>query len=401
MCGRCGRSMKVAYSKPATGMVRYRCVAQRQHAGAPVCQAFGALRLERAVEALVLECLQPLGVEAMLEASDSYVAARASERDHWLQRVERARYEAELARRRYDEVDPSNRLVARELERRLEKALQGVEAMEHEAAQRIESLERPMSATDRERLRRHAQHLPSLWSAPTTRPQDRKRIVRCLIERVVVTVPDSGPNHSAQVYWHGGEVTVIEVPRGRSGIHRHVADSELIDLIRELATEFSDAQIARILIRRRLRTPKGLIFTAHRVALMRNNHAIKPGPRVARRGEDLYTAQQAAEILHVTSSTITRWVEVGLLRGSRATEGAPWRIRVTPEDRMRLAVTEEERGWLPLKGAALALGVSQQTVLQKLKSGELEGRRVQAGRRSAWRIRRPSTTSDDQPELFR
>ena len=82
----------------------------------------------------------------------------------------------------------------------------------------------------------------------------------------------------------------------------------------------------------------------------------------------MYTAQQAAELLDVSRCTVIRWVEVGLLRGSHLTDGAPWHIQVTEEDINRLKSTEVGKDWLPLKGAALALGVSQQTVLQKLKS---------------------------------
>ena len=118
------------------------------------------------------------------------------------------------------------------------------------------------------------------------------------------------------------------------------------------------------------------------------------------RGKDVYTAQQAAERLDVDRSTVIRWVEVGLLRGSQLTDGAPWRIQVTKDDINRLKPTEVGKGWLPLKGAALALGVSQQTVLQKLNSGQLEGVRVRVGRRSGWRIRISTATYSNQLTLF-
>ena len=204
----------------------------------------------------------------------------------------------------------------------------------------------------------------------------------------------------AEIHWSGGERTVVEVPKGKSGIHRHVSEPELIELIRQLAAEFSDVEIARILHRKRLRTSKGLTFTRHRVASLRNNYGIPPGTPLPRTGEDIYTALDAAVILGVDRGTVIRWVEAGLLRGSQATKGAPWRIRVTQEDRERLTATQVDNHWLPLKGAALALGVSQQTVLQKLKSGELKGKRVRVRTRSGWRIHLPPTTCDNDPSLF-
>lgn len=122
----------------------------------------------------------------------------------------------------------------------------------------------------------------------------------------------------------------------KNSVNRYASDAELIELIRTLATQFSDVQIARILSTKRLRTPKGLPFTAARVAGLRNNYGIPPGPTVARKGKDVYGALEAAKLLDVDRATIIRWVEVGLLKGSQLTEGAPWRIQVTEEDLKRL-----------------------------------------------------------------
>jgi DNA invertase Pin-like site-specific DNA recombinase len=402
LCGHCGRRMKVSYGNGGR-LVRYACVSRRQQTGAAVCQSFGALRLERAAERLLLEALAPLGIEAMLEAAKAHLEAGAAERAHWRHRVERARYEVGLARKQYDAVDPANRLVAGELERRWEEALRELERIEGEAEVRIQALEKPLTAKEQERLRAYAGDLPRLWSAPGTRPQDKKRIVRCLIENVVVTVPEEGAQLKAEVCWVGGEKTAVELPKGKTGIHRHITDPELVELIRTLAQEFSDEQIARILSRRKLKTSKGLPFTARRVTSLRGNYGIEGRTRARLQGGDVYTAEQAAEILGVCHSTVIRWIETGLLHGSQLTSGAPWRVRVTEEDKRQLAAADAPEGWLPLKGAAQVLGVSQQTVLQRLKSGRLEGVRVRVGRRSGWRIRVAQTGGDDredQPSLL-
>jgi len=204
----------------------------------------------------------------------------------------------------------------------------------------------------------------------------------------------------AEVHWNGSEVTTLEIERGRVGCHRWVAEPELVELLRALAKEFCDVQIARILHRKRLRTPKGLPFNAHRVAGLRNNYGIAPGPRLPRKGEEVYTAEQAAEVLGVTHSTVIRWAEAGLVRGAQTSAGAPWRIELTEGDVRRLKATDAPTGWLTLKAAALALDVSQQTVVQRLNSGQLEGARIQVGRRTAWRVRFDAAAGESQLELF-
>jgi len=399
VCGQCGRRMKVGYGK-GSRPTRYRCSDRSKQLGTGICQAFGALRLERAIEELVVECLKPLGMEAMIQAAAEYAEGDVRERKHCQQQVERAAYEVELARRAYDAVDSTNRLVARELERRFEKALEALESIEDKMGKAIQSLEKPLSAKEQELLRSYSTNLPLLWSAPGTRAQDRTRLARCLIDKVVVEVPKGASMLKAEVHWSGGECTTIELPKGKIGAHRYVSDPELIELMGKLAKEFSDVQIARILNRKGLRTPKGLSFTAHRVACLRHNYAIPTGPKVARSGDDIKTALQAGEILGVAGSTVIRWVETGLLRGHQATEGAPWRIRVTKEDIEKLTTADVNEDWLPLKGAALILGVTQQRVLQKVKSGELQAKRVMVGRRSSWRINIPSTSYGNQPPLF-
>jgi DNA invertase Pin-like site-specific DNA recombinase/DNA-binding XRE family transcriptional regulator len=397
LCGQCGRRMRVLYNS-RSAQIRYCCV--RPQAGLPVCQDFGGRRLERGVEELVLEALQPVGMEAMIEAAADHTRACEAERAHWRQRVERARYEVDLARRQYEAVDPANRLVGRELERRFDKALHELEDIELKTQTQMETMNRPLTEEEQQTLNSYAEQLPQLWHAPTTQAQERKRIVRCLIETVIVTAPKDAPHIKAEVHWIGGQTTTIEVRRGRKGVNRYVADPELVELIRQMAAEFSDAQMARILNRKGLRTAKGLVFTAYRVSNLRHSYDIESGTAgQKRRSEDIYTAEEAAGLLGVNRITVTRWVEVGLLRGSQMTPGAPWRVRVTEEDRRRLSVADSADGWLPLKGAAQMLGVSQQTVLQKIKDRELQAVRVRVRRRSAWRILVPATP-DQQPLLF-
>jgi excisionase family DNA binding protein len=399
LCGRCGRSRKVNYQHRA-GTLRYVCSNAQRQTGQGLCQSFGAGRLERALEALVLEALEPAGMQAMAQASAMHTEVHSQQRTHCEQRLERARYEVDLARRQYDAVDPANRLVARELERRWERSLEECSRIETDASARLEALEEPLSAAERTQLQHLTQDLPSLWHASSTRSQDRKRIVRCLIENVVVSASEQD-TLQAQVHWAGGEVTTLEVPKGKSGVHRYVTDPEVVALVRVLAAEFADDQIARILHRKRLKTSKGLVFNAQRVTNIRTRHDI-PGHTRAKLADEehVYTVEQAAQLLCVSRKTLDKWIATGLLRARQLTQGAPWHVQVSEADRRRLAATEAPPGWLTLKYAASALSVSQQTVLNKLKSGELNGVRVRVGTRSAWRIQVDSTRYDKQPSLF-
>jgi DNA invertase Pin-like site-specific DNA recombinase len=398
LCARCGRPMKVNYIR--SRHARFVCTQQPRQGTAPVCQAFGATRLEQAFEQLILEALAPFGMEAMLGAETAHQQAGDAQRSLWQQRLERARYEADLARRQYEAVDPANRLVAGELERRWEQALGALDEIEREVEAKQQTLEQPLSADEKARLRQFAEDLPSLWQAPTTRAQDRKRLIRCLVEQVVVRVPQDDAPLQAQIHWFGGEVTPITVPKGRIGVHRYATDPEIVDLVRRLAEEFSDEQIARILHRKGIKTSKGLAFTAHRVTNLRGRHKIPGRTRAKLQEEHIHTVEQAAERLHISRCTVVHWIELGLLKATQITPGAPWRVELTDEDYRRLTAGDAPAGWLTLKAAAQALGVSQQTVLKKLNVGELEGVRVQAGARTAWRIRVDSTCYDGQQDLF-
>jgi len=304
--------------------------------------AFGATRLEEAFEQRVLEALTPPGMAAMLEAETAY----------------------------------------------------------RQADEKPRTLEQPLSTEEKARLRRFAENLPRLWRAPTTRVQDKKRLIRCLVEQMVVRVPDDEAPLQAPVHWVGGAVTPITVPKGRVGVHRDATDPEIVDWVRQLSDEFSDEQIARILHRKGLKTSKGLAFTTHRVTHLRYAHKIPGHTRAKLQEAHIHTVEQAAERLGISRRTGVHWIELGLLKGSQITPGAPWRVALTDEDCRRLTAGDAPAGWLTLKAAAQALGVSQQTVVKKLNTGELEGIRVQAGARTAWRIRFDSIGYDRQQTLF-
>ena len=145
LCGHCGRRLHIAYGK-GSKPTRYWCVQARRQSGEPTCQSFGARRLEQAVERLLLECLSPLGMQAMVEAARLHTEDVQLEQQRHQQRLERARYEVSLARRQYDAVDPENRLVAQELENRYETALRTERDVQAEVTRELDRLQQPLNA---------------------------------------------------------------------------------------------------------------------------------------------------------------------------------------------------------------------------------------------------------------
>jgi excisionase family DNA binding protein len=173
-------------------------------------------------------------------------------------------------------------------------------------------------------------------------------------------------------------------------------------MIRKLAVEFDDAQIARVLSKQGRRTGEGNVFTAHRVATHRNRHGIPncPKPIATDSKEGPFTADEAAAELSVGASTIHRWLRDGVLPGRQVAAGAPWRIRLTDELRQKLKSGAAPSGWLGLTDAARRLGLSKARVAQLVRSGKLKAVRSVVGKRQCWRIDVSSADCAKQRDLL-
>lgn len=396
-CGKCGRRMAVTY--PRTGVTQLVCRHNwsDRHAGG-YCQVLGEKRVAESIVPLLLQALQPAAVEVALRALQGLEQERAKMSTHWDQCIERAEYEALLARQRYEQVDPANRLVAAELERRWNDAIEAVTRVRQQAAEQAGKLPRDLSEQDRDRVRTMAANLERIWTAPTTTVRDRKRLLRAAVERVVITSADETVR--VQVEWKGGELTELSQKRPRRGQQGHVTDAEVVELVRLLARELDDMQIARVLHRRGLKTATGLTFTKRHVQSIRAAHQIDCPARRPVATEQTFTAEQAAHELGVSSTTIYQWLSAGLLRGRQIAPGAPWRIVVDQQARDRLTGKQAPEGWVDLQEAAARLAVSKQTVITWVKQGKLKAVRVTHGRRTGWRFCVDSPNLVRQRDLF-
>ena len=193
------------------------------------------------------------------------------------------------------------------------------------------------------------------------------------------------PHANLLLRWKGGALSDLTVPlrRPQPAIR---TDEDTIDLLRRLAVHYPDAKIAGILNRQGRRTARGLSYTANRVASLRHYRNIpshQPVPQ-QQEGEPL-NVTTAARQLGIAPSTLLRWLNDGFVAGEQLTPGAPWRIRIT-EQLHNMLVDNAPEGWLALHHASRALGVSRQTILQKVKRGELQAVLTRTGRRKGLRI---------------
>jgi DNA invertase Pin-like site-specific DNA recombinase len=317
VCGRCGNRMTVRYhSRRRDGRQSptYACQSEAiKRALSHACQVVPGAGLDEAVAELLLETVTPLALEAALAVSEE-LRSRAEEADRIRARnVERARHEAELARRRYLSVDPDNRLVADTLEADWNERLRALADAQDEAERARESGAGRLSAEQREKVKALAADLPALWRAPTTPQRERKRMVRLLIEDVTLL---RGEEITAHVRFKGGQTHTLTLPVPPSAPELRRSPRELIEAIDQLLDEHTEGEIAAILNGRGMRSSTGKELTAHIVHNLRRSHGLA-SRRDRLREKGMLDLTETAERLGVGSTTVKDWYHAGLLGGTR------------------------------------------------------------------------------------
>jgi DNA invertase Pin-like site-specific DNA recombinase len=386
-CGHCGRRLHTHY-RGRTSAPGYHCPGKVLVEGRGVyCLNVGGIQIDEAVTRAFLAALEPAKLGATLAAAERLEADRETTLKQWRLGVERARYEASRAERRYRAVDPDNRLVAHGLEREWEESLAALEIAKAELARRERERPRILSQEERDRLLALGPDLAAVWHAATTAPRDRKELLHTLIEEVIVTVERDKAAAHLTLRWKGGAFTAIDLalPRSRPATIR--TDEDTIALVRRLASHCPDAVIAGILNRQRRTTARGHRFDANRVGNLRRHWRIPCfEPSTQQTDGELMTIKKAAIVLGVAPSTIHRLLNDGSIAGEQLTPGAPWRIRLTDDLKARFN-GEAGEDFLPMREAMRTLGVSRQTVLQRVKRGELEAVHVTRGKQKGLRIK--------------
>jgi excisionase family DNA binding protein len=341
-CGHCGRRLKVHHNERQGA--RYICNTEIGNLSNKNCIAFSNMRIDAAVSAEVLHAISPLAIEAALQLIADHEQAGAERLRQSELALQQARYEETYARRQYDAIDPDNRLVAGELERRWNERLAAVARLEEQ----IENLrrEQPRVLHDDERtmLLALADDLPQVWNHPAASTQIRKRILRTVLKEIVVTI--EGDRLCLMVHWQGGDHTRLEVVKNRIGQNRFKTDMETVQLVCELARLLPDHSIAPVLNRLGIRSARGHGWTQLSVRNFRGAHQIavyREGERAQRHELILH---EAASRLGINKMTVIRLIRDGILPGRQVCAGAPYVIR--EEDLDRPAVRRAIRNGRPV-----------------------------------------------------
>jgi DNA invertase Pin-like site-specific DNA recombinase len=324
-CGHCGRRLLVSYNGTKGDVGRYNCDATRSNPGVAACISFGALRVDRAVGVEIVRLLQPLGVEAAVRAITD-CEHQSDEKQRQLElALEQARYEAVRARRQYDAVDPDNRLVAGELERRWNVTLAAVDKLEKELEALIGQRPVALGAAERQRLLQMGTDLEAAWHHPAATAVTRKRIIRTVLREVVARVEND--QIQLLLHWQGGDHTRLTVRKNRRGQTRWAVEPETMDLIRACARLMPDKAIAGMLNRTGKRTGRLNGWTQSRVRGFRNTHGIAVYVDGEWAERDEVTLTEAARMLDRSPITVLRWIRAGIIPAEQYCKGAPWVIK--------------------------------------------------------------------------
>jgi hypothetical protein len=334
LCGHCGRALTVRYRGNGGIYPTYLCNwLHHQALATKDCMSFRCDVLDSVIVEEVLQALQPAELELALAALRELETHDQAILRQWQMRLERAEYEAALAERRYQEVDPSNRLVASTLERRWNDALLQLEDLKKQAAELQHQKARVATPEQKEKVLALARDLPRLWHAPTTQAKDRKRMLRLLIKDITVEKAAVPKQLLVHIRWQGGACTdrCVQLPPNIADLVRYPA--AVVMRVRELAQSLPDVQIAAQLNREGYNSAKGKPYTTKIIQWIRWRYQIPPA--TLKKPEEL-TVSQVAQQFEVSATVVYYWIEHGIIVARRLNDGAPLWITLKPGDEQKL-----------------------------------------------------------------
>lgn len=322
-CSRCGRKLTVRYTGSGHDVLRYSCMRGWLDNGEPRCIAFGGIRVDEAIGREVLRVVEPAAIEATVLACEE----RARQKDDILEALQRdleaARYVVQRTQRQYDAADPENRLVTAELERRWNLSLQHVRDIETRIEKHIAEIDQGPVVT-REDFDQLASQLESIWTDPSTSARLKKRIVRALLEEVLVDVDSSAGELILTLHWKGGVHTELHLPRRRRGQCGTQTSRELIEAITVLARISSDDIIASVLNRNGHLTGRANRWTRERVTSLRSHHRI-PCYKSDEQ-QPWINLTDAAALLDISPRTLRLAIDRGEIPADHPFVDGPWVI---------------------------------------------------------------------------
>lgn len=327
-CGHCSRMLHIAYCGNHGRVARYYCRGAHINYGEKQCISFGSLRADEAISSEILKAVESEAIEAAFKAAEQILQQKKECFQILALELEQARYEANLAARRYEAVDPANRLVASELETRWNENLQHVRTME-EKLEKVDSFQKDAFIPERETFLHLAQDLSSVWTAPSTDMRLKQRILRLLICEIMATLNQERHEIILTIHWKGGRHSELRIVKNKTGCHRNVNSMEAIEVITGMARYSSDTMIAATLNRLGLKTGVGNSWNKSRIRWVRNRHNIIFSPVDKREKDAILTLEEAAKKLGVSKSTVRRLIKGKVITAQQVVLCAPWQIEQT------------------------------------------------------------------------
>jgi DNA invertase Pin-like site-specific DNA recombinase len=330
VCGKCGRRMTLRYHVRQAGLCpEYVCQRKGIENAEPLCQRIPGAEIDRVVEDLLVELVNPVTLEVSLSVQQE-LQARVEESDRLRkQQVERARYEAELAQRRYLRVDPENRFVADTLEADWNQKLRALDETQQEYERRRQRDRQVFQEEQRAAILALAQDFPRLWRDPAIEDRDRKRMIRLLVEDVTIV---RGEQITLYLRFRGGAARTVTLPQPLRSWEGWMTDAEVVSRIDQLLNTNTFGEIADLLNQSGFRSGKGQRFTSRYIARIQKQYLL-PSRFDRLRARGLLTLPEMASALAVHPSTVKTWATHGLLRAHAYTDKPEYLYEPPGQDR--------------------------------------------------------------------
>ncbi len=322
-CRRCGRMLRVFYKGAAGEVVRYACPRAYLDNKEARCVAFSGATVDPAVARQLLCVVQPAAIEAAIMATQRQAHIHSEVLNALRRDLEAARYRAQRAERQYEATDPENRLVAQELERRWNAALEEVRAIESRIATESEYADATRVGTVDE-FEDLAGDLEISWNDPQADERTKKRLLRALIREIVVDIDEQTSEVVLLIHWKGGVHTPLRLPRRRRGESRGHTSKDVVEAVRVLSRIYSDEMIAGVLNRAKLSTARGNYWTRALITSLRCNHEIQCHDAQRQAAEGWLNLSQAARLVGVSNRTLRIAIERGYIVAERPIAYGPW-----------------------------------------------------------------------------
>jgi len=335
LCGNCGRRLTIRYKGNGGIYPTYECNwLRREGLATRSCLHVRCDLLDDAISQRLLAALQPAQLQIAIAALQELQQRDESTTRQWRMRIERAEYEAQLAQKRYEEVDPSNRLVSATLERRWNDALLQLEEIQQKYTEYTRTRGRAVTPEQQAKILSLAQDIPRLWKSPSTQAKDRKRMIRLLVNDITVQKTSQPKQLSVNIRWHGGATESITVDLLPSISDQMRYPDEIVQRVRELAATCHDDQIAETLNAEQCRSSTGKPFTASMIRWIRHEHKIPVAP--SKLPHEI-SVQETADRFGVSIYVVYYWIERGLIEARKRNNGSPYWITISPQKEKELS----------------------------------------------------------------